>query len=75
METTLVLQKNLFLFQIKHVVLMHQFLDKILSEDDMQKLDKNSCAIRKKQCKGKKFQLRIKKVHSNDKGIFFKLCC
>ena len=52
---------------------MHQFLDKILSEDDMQKLDKNSCAIRKKQSKGKKFQLKVKKGHSNDKGIFLKI--
>ena len=66
-------EKFLFLFQVKHVVLMHQFLDKILSEDDMQKLDMNSCAIKKKQSKGKKLQIKIKKEHSNDKGIFFKI--
>ena len=54
-------------------MLIHQFLDKILSLDDMQKLDKNSCAIREKQSRRKKFQLKFKKGHSNYKGIFFKI--
>ena len=61
------------MFQVGHNIFQHQLLKKILSNDDLQKLDKGSCAVKIKQSKAKK--MKIKKELSFVKGMSLFLKC
>ena len=44
------------MIQVGHYVSQHQLLEKILSNDDLQKLDKVSCTIKFDESKAKKMK-------------------
>ena len=56
------------MIQVGHYVSQHQLLEKILSNDDLQKLDKVSCTTKFDESKAKKMKLKRENSLMNGNG-------
>ena len=56
------------MFQVGHYVSQHQLLQKILSNDDFQKMDKESCKIKFEESKATKMKFERENSFMNGKS-------